>query len=178
MLKPQIYRSTGSLADLFFPFVILLGNVVCAFYVWILQCEWDSPFYTMKGRWKNVRMKKRRTLREYRDEVVNQQLQTAVLEMRGWMKRDNSLIPCPHQRSHNPVVLNVLEIGIDEHSYALREGNGMNSHRRTETHLEALSFSVPWCRFGFSMESRRFRSPSCKSQTERESGLCFVAFPF
>ena len=82
-------------------------------------------------------MKKRRTLREYRDEVVNQQLQTAVLEMRGWMKRDNSLIPCPHQRSHNPIVLNVLEIRIDEHSYALREGNEMDSHRRTETRPEA-----------------------------------------
>ena len=33
MLKPQIHRSAGPLADLFFPFVILLGNVVCAFYV-------------------------------------------------------------------------------------------------------------------------------------------------
>ena len=32
MLKPQIYRSTGSLTDLLFPFVILLGNVVRTFY--------------------------------------------------------------------------------------------------------------------------------------------------
>ena len=76
-------------------------------------------FLDISGRMKEERVKKRRTFGEHCDEVLDEQLQSALLSLNEEQRRNEIRGPRLHQRRHNPVVapVNVLELRVDENRY-------------------------------------------------------------
>ena len=78
-------------------------------------------FLDINGRMKEERVKKRRAFGEHCDEVLDEQLQSALLSLNEEQRRNEIRGPGLHQRRHNPVVapVDVLELGVDENGYTI-----------------------------------------------------------